>query len=126
MYAFLMNVMSRMFGKTAKENMRKLDPNLQSKVNNANRAIDNICQMMPDDSSSNNWRGNFDRMKEKLDEMPNSYGLSSAKDIWDGMHGGMGSWNDYYIPHDNQKTMTKLNDDLERECAALSVALNIE
>ena len=124
MYAFLANITATIFARTAKNNMWKSEPELAPQIEKAREAIDNICQLMPGDSTSDNWRKSFAKMKTSLEKMPDSHGLEQAKETWDGIHGGMGSWNDYYIPHEDRETMTKLNGELASFCSALSSALS--
>ncbi len=52
--------------------------------------------------------------------MPDRHGIEKAKRIWDNMQGGMGSWNDYYIPNADQNVMIRLNEELQKYCALLS------
>ena len=75
---------------------------------------------MPGDSTSNHWRGHFWKMQEVLIGSPNRHGINKAKGIWDSMQGGMGSWDDYYIPDPDQNVMTRLNQELQQHCALLS------
>jgi len=82
--------------------------------------VEDICQRMPDDSTSNHWRSHFWKMQEVLIGSPNRHGINKAKGIWDSMQGGMGSWNDYYIPDAEQNVMTRLNEELQKHCALLS------
>ena len=35
----------------------------------------------------------------------------------------MGSWNDYYVPHEDQDRMRELNTELEQICSRISALL---
>ena len=78
---------------------------------------------MPGDSTSNNLEKSFAKIKTSLEEMPNSHGLERAKETWDGIHGGIGSRNDSYVPHENRETMPKSNGKSASFCLTLSGAL---
>ena len=43
--------------------MGKSEPELAPQIEKAREAIDNICQLMPGDSTSDNWRKSFAKMK---------------------------------------------------------------
>ena len=77
MYAFLANI----FARTAKKNMGKSEPELAPQIEKARDAIDNICHLMPGDSTSDNWRKSFAKMKTSLEEIPNSYGRDRKKQV---------------------------------------------
>ena len=62
-------------------------------------------------------------MQTLLEQHPNQDGIDRANKVWRGIHGGMGSWNDYYIPHDQIETRRELNTQLEDVCACLSELL---
>ena len=46
--------------------------------------------------------------------------MSMARDSWESMQGGYGSWSDCYIPHDDFETQKRLNEELQSYCAHLS------
>ena len=99
------------------------DPSISEHIRAVHQQLDAICTMMPNDDTSNNWRKFFRKMQTVLVQHPNQDGINEANTIWQGIHGGMGSWNDYYIPHDEVKTMKELNAQLEDACTQLSALL---
>jgi hypothetical protein len=122
MYAWLMNLISRRFGRTARINMEKqMGPADENDIKQALESIDAITSTM---SETDNWRVGFNLMRSYIVDHPNSYGMSMARDSWESMQGGYGSWSDYYIPHDDFETMKRLNDELQSHCSALVSALS--
>ena len=99
------------------------DESLSEHIRAIQQELDAICTVMPNDDTSNNWRETFRTMQTILVEHPNQDGISEARIIWKSIHGGMGSWNDYYIPHDQVETMRELNTQLEDACTQLSALL---
>ena len=99
------------------------DDSLTEQIRDIQHHLDSICTLMPNDNTSNNWRNTFRKMKTILVEHPNQYGIDQANTVWRGIHGGMGSWNDYYIPHEHRETMRNLNTQLEDTCIQLSTLL---
>ena len=99
------------------------DDSLTDRIRSIHHHLETICTLMPQDDTSNNWRNTFRTMQTLLVQHPNQDGIDQAHKIWTGIHGGMGSWNDYYIPHDQIETMRELNSQLEDVCARLSELL---
>ena len=99
------------------------EDSLTEQVKAIQHHLDGICTLMPNDNTSDNWRGTFRKMKIILVQHPNQDGIDQANTIWRGIHGGMGSWNDYYIPHEHHETMRDLNAKLEETCSQLSILL---
>ncbi len=120
MYAFIAGLMSRIFRNIKPRHQSHIDESLAKNREFILQDIKNICLLMPDDSTSNNWRIHFSKMQASLVSMPNKHGIEKAQRIWENMQGGMGSWSDYYIPHPEQKTMIHLNEELQQHCALLS------
>ena len=120
MYTYVTGLISRICKKFIPHDQTYVDESYSEHIEFILVTIDKIGQLMPDDSTSNHWRGHFWKMKEELIGSPNRHGINKAKRIWDSMHGGMGSWNDYYIPHAEQNVMTRLNEELQKHCALLS------
>ena len=117
-----MNLISRIFGRTAKLNMEKqVGPASEDDIKQALASIDAITATM---SETDNWRVIFHRMRSYIVDHPNSYGMSMARDSWQSMQGGYGSWSDYYIPHDDFETRKRLNEELQAHCTALVSALS--
>ena len=117
-----MNLISRIFGRTAKLNMEKqVGPASEDDIKQALASIDAITATM---SETDNWRVIFHRMRSYIVDHPNSYGMSMARDSWQSMQGGCGSWSDYYIPHDDFETRKRLNEELQSHCTALVSALS--
>ena len=117
-----MNLISRIFGRTAKLNMEKqVGPASEDDIKQALASIDAITATM---SETDNWRVIFHRMRSYIVDHPNSYGMSMARDSWQSMQGGYGSWSDYYIPHDYFETRKRLNEELQSHCTALVSALS--
>ena len=100
------------------------DGSLAESIRMIHQQLESICTMMPNDDTSNNWRQTFRAMQTMLVQHPNQDGINESKIIWESIHGGMGSWNDYYIPHDQVETMRELNAQLEDACTQLSVLLH--
>ena len=67
----------------------------------------------------------FRKMQTVLVQHPNQDGMNEARFIWKSIHGGMGSWNEDYIPHDQVETMRELNAQLEDACTQLSALLQM-
>ena len=101
----------------------KRDESVAEQIEVIQRQLEVICIVMPNDDTSNNWRQTFRTMQAVLTKHPNQDGINEASVIWKGIHGGMGSWNDYYIPHDQADTMRELNAQLEAACTQLSALL---
>ena len=101
----------------------KRDDSLAEQIRTIHHQLETICALMPMDDTSDNWRNTFRRMQTVLVEHPNQDGIDQANTIWRSIHGGMGSWNDYYIPHDDRETMRELNAKLEDTCTQLSTLL---
>jgi hypothetical protein len=99
------------------------DGSLAETIKAIHQLLETICTMMPNDDTSNNWRQTFRAMQTVLVQHPNQDGINEANVIWQSIHGGMGSWNDYYIPHDEVETMKELNAQLEDACTQLSALL---
>ena len=117
-----MNLISRIFGRTAKLNMEKqVGPASEDDIKQALASIDAITATM---SETDNWRVIFHRMRSYIVDHPNSYGMRMARDSWQSMQGGYGSWSDYYIPHDDFETRKRLNEELQSHCTALVSALS--
>ena len=100
------------------------DETLSSQITEVQSLLTSIDELMPNDQTSDNWRKFLHTMHKTLEQKPNKQGLDEANQIWQSIHGGMGSWNDYYIPHDDHKTMVRLNDELEMLCYRLTTSLN--
>ena len=117
-----MNLISRIFARTAMLNMEKqVGPASEDDIKQALASIDAITATM---SETDNWRVIFHRMRSYIVDHPNSYGMSMARDSWESMQGGYGSWSDYYIPHDDFEIQKRLNEDLQSYCSALVSALS--
>ena len=117
-----MNLISIIFGRTAKLSMEKqVGPASEDDIKQALASIDAITATM---SETDNWRVIFHRMRSYIVDHPNSYGMSMARDSWQSMQGGYGSWSDYYIPHDDFETRKRLNAELQSHCTALVSALS--
>ena len=99
------------------------DNSLTERIRSIHHQLETICTLMPQDDTSDNWRTTFRTMQTLLVQHPNQGGIEQANKIWTGIHGGMGSWNDYYIPHDQIETMRELNTQLEDVCDRLSELL---
>ena len=99
------------------------DESLTERIRSIHYQLESICTLMPQDDTSDNWRTTFRTMQTLLVHHPNQDGIDQANKIWRGIHGGMGSWDDYYIPHDQIETMRELNSQLEDVCARLSELL---
>ena len=99
------------------------DDSLTEQIKAIRHHLNGICTLMPNDTTSNNWRNTFRKMKTILVQHPNQDGIAQANTIWRGIHGGMGSWNDYYIPHEDREIMHDLNAQLEDACIQLSILL---
>ena len=122
MYAQLMNLIARIVGRTVHLNMDKqLGPASEDDIKQALESIDAIIATM---SETDNWRVVFHRMRSYIFDHPNSYGMSMARDSWESMQGGYGSWSDYYIPHGDFETRKRLNEELQSHSAALVSALS--
>ena len=122
MYAQLMNLIARIIGRTIYSNMDKqIAPASKDDIKQALESIDAIIATM---SETDNWRVVFHRMRSYIVDHPNSYGMSMARDSWESVQGGYGSWSDYYIPHDDFETRKRLNEDLQSYCSALVSALS--
>ena len=122
MYAQLMNLIERIVGRTVHLNMDKqLGPASEDDIKQALESIDAIIATM---SETDNWRVVFHRMRSYIVDHPNSYGMSMARDSWESMQGGYGSWSDYYIPHGDFETRKRLNEELQSHSAALVSALS--
>ena len=122
MYAQLMNLIARIVGRTVHLNMDKqLGPASEDDIKQALESIDAIIATM---SETDNWRVVFHRMRSYIVDHPNSYGMSMARDSWESMQGGYGSWSDYYIPHGDFETRKRLNEELQSHSAALVSALS--
>ena len=102
-----------------------INPELASNIKQCVDCIDAICDLMPSDQTSDGWRVHFAKIKQHVQSMPNQQGLNKAFQTWQSIQGGMGSWNDYYIPHPDQETMRELNDTLQQHCATLHQHLSI-
>tara|TARA_Y100001968_G_scaffold45654_1_gene35757 strand:- start:161 stop:529 length:369 start_codon:yes stop_codon:yes gene_type:complete len=117
-----MNLISRIFARTAMLNMEKqVGPASEDDIKQALARIDAITATM---SETDNWKVIFHRMRSYIVDHPNSYGMSMARDSWQSMQGGYGSWSDYYIPHDDFETRKRLNEELQSHCTALVSALS--
>ena len=122
MYAQLMNLIARIVGRTVHLNMDKqLGPASEDDIKQALESIDAIIATM---SETDNWRVVFHRMRSYIADHPNSYGMSMARDSWESMQGGYGSWSDYYIPHGDFETRKRLNEELQSHSKALLSALS--
>ncbi len=122
MYAQLMNLIARIVGRTVHLNMDKqLGPASEDDIKQALESIDAIIATM---SETDNWRVVFHRMRSHIVDHPNSYGMSMARDSWESMQGGYGSWSDYYIPHGDFETRKRLNEELQSHSKALLSALS--
>ena len=122
MYAQLMNLIARIVGRTVHLNMDKqLGPASEDDIKQALESIDAIIATM---SETDNWRVVFHRMRSYIVDHPNSYGMSMARDSWESMQGGYGSWSDYYIPHGDFETRKRLNEELQSHSKALVSALS--
>ena len=122
MYAQLMNLIARIIGRTIYLNMDKqIAPASKDDIKQALESIDAIIATM---SETDNWRVVFHRMRSYIVDHPNSYGMSMARDSWESMQGGYGSWSDYYIPHGDFETRKRLNEELQSHSAALVSALS--
>ena len=99
------------------------DDSLAEPIKTIQQHLEAICAMMPNDDTSNNWRETFRTMQTILVHHPNQDGINEAGIIWKSIHGGMGSWNDYYIPHEQVETMREINAQLEDACNQLSALL---
>ena len=122
MYAQLMNLIARIIGRTIYLNMDKqIAPASKDDIKQALESIDAIIATM---SETDNWRVVFHRMRSYIVDHPNSYGMSMARDSWESMQGGYGSWSDYYIPHGDFETRKRLNEELQSHCTALVSALS--
>ena len=95
-----------------------IDPIAQIQVH-----LEDLCTLMPDDQTSNNWRVHFHNMQGVLQKHVNQPGIDHVANMWSDIHGGMGSWNDYYIPHEDQDRMRELNTELEQICSRISALL---
>jgi hypothetical protein len=124
MYGFLKNLLPQIFGKDLKQHHTHIDASVSKNINFILNAIESICQLMPKDSTSDNWRNYFFLMKDTVIDMPNRHGIKKVKLIWKNMQGGMGSWNDYYIPHVDKNIMIEQNEILQKHCATLSHYIN--
>ena len=120
MYTYVTDLISRICRKFIPHDQTYVDEYYSEHIEFILIAIDNIDQLMPDDSTSNHWRGHFSKIQEVLTGSPNRHGINKAKGIWDSIQGGMGSWDDYYIPHAEQNVMTRLNEELQKHCVLLS------
>ncbi len=120
MYTYVTGLISRICRKFIPHYQTYIDESYYEHIEFILVAIDNIVQLMPDDSTSNHWRAHFWKIQEVLIGSPNRHGINKAKGIWDSMQGGMGSWNDYYIPDAEQNVMTRLNQKLQQNCVLLS------
>lgn len=117
---------SRLFGwllSTKSTLPTHVDDRLTDTIDKIQTYLDDLCTLMPDDQTSNNWRGIFRRMQNILLEHANQAGIDKTSEIWFSIHGGMGSWNDYYIPHEDQNKMRELNTELEQICSRISALL---
>ena len=122
MYAQLMSLIARIFGRTVHSNMDKqVGPASEDDIKQALESIDAIIATM---SETDNWRVVFLRMRSYIVDHPNSYGMSMARDSWESVQGGYGSWSDYYIPHDDFETQKRLNEELQSYCTALVSAVS--
>ena len=92
-------------------------------IDTVQQYLGDICLLMPKDQTSNHWREIFHNMQTILQKHPNPSGIEQVSKIWFGIHGGMGSWSDYYIPHEDQDKMNELNTELESMCARISTLL---
>ena len=110
---------------TSSTELHTVNPDLTSKIKQCVDSIDAICDLMPTDNTSDNWRVYFTNIRQSLESMPNEHGLTKALQVWNSMQGGMGSWNDYYIPHSDQETMRLLNETLQQHCSSLYQQLHL-
>ncbi|MCH2613870.1 MAG: hypothetical protein MKZ70_04140 [Opitutales bacterium] len=117
-----MNLISTIFGRTAKLSMEKqVGPASEDDIKQGLASIDAITATM---AETDNWKVIFHRMRSYIVDHPNSYGMSMARDSWQSMQGGYGSWSDYYIPHDDFETRKRLNEELQSYCTAWGSALS--
>ena len=110
---------------TSSTELHIVNPELTSNIKQCVDSIDAICDLMPTDNTSDNWRVYFTNIRHSLKSMPNEHGLTKALQLWNSMQGGMGSWNDYYIPHSDQETMRLLNETLQQHCSSLYQQLHL-
>ena len=120
MYTILANIVSAIRKNSVVQNSKKKEDISSTHIDLALQTLQQIDLLMPDDDTSNNWRRSFSKIKETLTSMPNKKGIEAAKTIWNNMHGGMGSWNDYYIPHQDHSVTVRLNEELQKNCALLT------
>ena len=110
---------------TSNKELHTVNPELISSIKQCVNSIDAICDLMPADDTSDDWRVYFTNIRQSLESMPNEHGLTKALQVWNSMQGGMGSWNDYYIPHSDQETMRSLNETLQKHCSTLYYQLRL-
>ena len=100
------------------------DHTLRDTIDTIQVCLDDLCTLMPDDQTSNNWRTHFSKMQNVLEQHANQFGIDHVAIMWRGIHGGMGSWNDYYIPHEDHDRMRELNTELDQICSSISALLS--
>ena len=99
------------------------DPSVRDTVEKIHECLNDLCALMPEDQTSNNWRTHFSKMQSVLQQHANQPGIDHVAIMWSNIHGGMGSWNDYYIPHEDHDRMRELNTELEQICSQISALL---
>lgn len=115
-------MLSKIFGRLFSANSNPpthVDNTVKDLIEEIQDLLDELCTLMPEDQTSNDWRIHFRKMQRVLQNHANQYGLDQAAMMWHSIHGGMGSWNDYYIPHEDQSTMRELNRKLKHICGRL-------
>ena len=100
-----------------------VDDTLTDTIDKIQAYLDDLCTLIPDDQTSNKWRTHFRNMQSVLQEHANQSGIDHVAIMWGSIHGGMGSWNDYYIPHEDQDKMREVNTELEQICSRISALL---
>ena len=119
-------MLSKLFGwlfSTGSNLPTYVDGTLVDTIEKIHSYLEDLCTLMPDDQTSNDWRIHFRNMQSVLQKHPNQPGVDHVASMWDGIHGGMGSWNDYYIPHEDQDRMRELNTEVEQICSSISALL---
>ena len=86
-----------------------VDQTSTDRIDQTHMYLDDLCTLLPDGPTFNDWRIHFYKMQRVLQQHVSRVGIDQVTIMWNSIHDGIGRWNDDYIPHEDENTVREIN-----------------